>query len=207
VTFDYTFLVSGIAFGLAAGIAPGPLLTLVFSETIKYGYREGLKVAISPLLTDLPIIVLCLALVDYLSSFDALYGVLSLLGGLFLCYLAYENIFHRPPESLDQQKAPRSLRKGAVVNLLNPHPYLFWLTVGSGMLLRSYEISLLSSLGFLSGFYFCLVGSKIGLAYLCERSRFFLQNRLYRHTLRFLGVVLLVFAILFIKEGISYLDI
>lgn len=49
------FLISGIVFGLAAGVAPGPLLALVFSETLKYGKKEGVTVAISPLITDLPI--------------------------------------------------------------------------------------------------------------------------------------------------------
>lgn len=205
MTIDPSYLASGIVFGFAAGIAPGPLLTLVFTETIKYGYHEGFKVAVSPLLTDLPIIVACLLLVNYLSSFDALYGVLSLLGGSFLCYLAYENLVIQPPESLNIETAPQSLKKGSVVNLLNPHPYLFWLTIGGGMLLKSYEISLLSSVAFLTGFYVCLVGSKITLAYLCERSKTFLQKRAYRITLRVLGLVLLIFALIFFVDGISYL--
>jgi len=34
------FLISGVVFGLAAGIAPGPLLALAFSETLKYGKKR-----------------------------------------------------------------------------------------------------------------------------------------------------------------------
>jgi threonine/homoserine/homoserine lactone efflux protein len=34
------FLVSGILFGLATGTSPGPLLALVFSETLKYGKKK-----------------------------------------------------------------------------------------------------------------------------------------------------------------------
>lgn len=51
----FTFLISGIIFGLSAGISPGPLLALVISETLKFGRKEGIKVAIAPLITDIPI--------------------------------------------------------------------------------------------------------------------------------------------------------
>ncbi len=62
------FLISGVVFGLAAGIAPGPLLALVFSETLKYEKKEGVKVAISPLITDLPIVIFVLFMLSTLSS-------------------------------------------------------------------------------------------------------------------------------------------
>ncbi|MCX9013779.1 MAG: hypothetical protein OIN89_03135 [Candidatus Methanoperedens sp.] len=50
-----TFLVSGMIFGLTSGISPGPLLTLVISETLKNGSSGGMKVAVAPLITDIPI--------------------------------------------------------------------------------------------------------------------------------------------------------
>jgi len=37
------FLFSGIIFGLAVGTFPGPILALVFSETLKYRKKEGIK--------------------------------------------------------------------------------------------------------------------------------------------------------------------
>ena len=43
--------------GLTAGISPGPLLTIVISETLKHGRKEGFKVAVSPLFTDVLIVV------------------------------------------------------------------------------------------------------------------------------------------------------
>ncbi len=42
----FEFLISGIILGLAAGTSPGPLLALVFSETLKYGKKEGIKIAL-----------------------------------------------------------------------------------------------------------------------------------------------------------------
>jgi threonine/homoserine/homoserine lactone efflux protein len=64
------FLFSGIIFGLAAGISPGPLLALVFSETIKYGKKEGFKIAFAPLITDLPIVLFVLLILSRLTKYD-----------------------------------------------------------------------------------------------------------------------------------------
>ncbi|NCD26558.1 MAG: hypothetical protein EOL86_13335, partial [Deltaproteobacteria bacterium] len=49
---------SGLVLGLSAGLSPGPLLTLMLSETLRHGVRAGLLVAVAPLISDLPIIIL-----------------------------------------------------------------------------------------------------------------------------------------------------
>jgi threonine/homoserine/homoserine lactone efflux protein len=54
------FLIIGIILGLSAGFAPGPLLTLVISESLQHGVRSGIKVALAPIISDLPIILLTL---------------------------------------------------------------------------------------------------------------------------------------------------
>ncbi|MCD6225405.1 MAG: hypothetical protein J7K32_07820 [Deltaproteobacteria bacterium] len=51
-----TFLTAGTILGLSAGLIPGPLLTLVISETLRHNIKAGIKIAVAPLLTDLPII-------------------------------------------------------------------------------------------------------------------------------------------------------
>lgn len=51
------FLLTGVLLGLSSGLAPGPLLALVASETLRHGVRAGVRVALAPLITDLPIIL------------------------------------------------------------------------------------------------------------------------------------------------------
>jgi small neutral amino acid transporter SnatA (MarC family) len=50
-----------------------------------------------------------------------------------------------------------------------------------------------------------LLGSKISVAYLVEKSKTFLTNKAYTLTMQILGIVLLVFAVLFIIDGIKML--
>ncbi|MFZ0611777.1 MAG: LysE family translocator, partial [Desulfobacterales bacterium] len=70
-----TYLVTGIILGLSGGLTPGPLLTLVITETLKHGFREGAKVSLAPLLTDLPIVAAAVVLLHCLADIRPLLGV------------------------------------------------------------------------------------------------------------------------------------
>ena len=128
------FLISGTIFGLTAGISPGPLLTLVVTETIKHNKAEGIKVAIAPFLTDIPIIFLTMFVLSKLSNFDPFLGTISILGGIFIIYLGYESIKTKGLDMDFQKLKPQSIKRGIIVNVMSPHPYLFWLTVGAPIL-------------------------------------------------------------------------
>jgi threonine/homoserine/homoserine lactone efflux protein len=193
-------LLAGIVLGLPAGLSPGPMLTLVISQTLKHGLREGLKVAVAPLFSDVPVVVLSLWLAATMSRANIAVAVISLAGAVFLVFLASECLRTRGLET-SSQPAARSLSKAVGVNLLNPHPYLFWFTVGAPLLVRTWHEGASSAAGFLAAFYVCLVGSKLLIAVLVGRGRRLLTDRTYVWIMRALGVALLAFAALFVREG------
>jgi threonine/homoserine/homoserine lactone efflux protein len=195
-------LAAGSVFGLAGGFTPGPTTTLVVAQTIRFGFRDGLKVAIAPLLTDAPIIALSVLLMDQLTRFEPVLGVISLLGAAFLVYLAVESFRVRGVELDEENVQARSIRKGFVANLLNPHPYLFWLVIGAPTLLKAWAVGVMAAVLFLIGLYVCLVGSKTLIAWLVARSRGFLKSRGYVQVNRLLGVALAIFALLFARDGL-----
>jgi threonine/homoserine/homoserine lactone efflux protein len=202
-----SFLVTGTILGLSAGFAPGPLLTLVIAETIEHGAGAGVKVALAPIVTDLPIIILSLYLLSSLTGYRPVLGVISVAGALFILFLGVENTRVRGVRLDEGGRAPRSLRKGIVVNALSPHPYLFWLSVGGPTTVRALQTGPSSAAAFVVGFYLFLVGSKLALAVLAGRSRAFLQGRRYIMTMRFLGLVLMVLAGFLFRDGLVLLGL
>ncbi|RPH88602.1 MAG: LysE family translocator, partial [Desulfobacteraceae bacterium] len=184
---------AGLVYGLSAGFSPGPLMALVISQTLKHGIREGTKVAMAPLITDLPIILVSLLVLTRLTDFKMVLGVISIIGGIFVAYLAYGNF--RPPRLEEDagRVAPQSLAKGVAANALSPHPYLFWLTVGGPVIVRGWSESPLGPLAFLMPFFACLVGAKILTAWITGRSRHWLSGPVYRGILIVLGTLLAVF--------------
>lgn len=186
------FFISGILFGFVAGISPGPLLILVITETIKHNKKEGILVASAPLITDIPIVLLSILILAKLSNFHYVLGTISFCGALFIGYLAYESISVKGIDLNLQKIEARSLRKGVITNFLSPHPYLFWIAVGAPTVptvLKGYKINILSSLLFIVGFYLLLVGSKIVIALIVDRSKTFLKSRAYLNIIRTSGFI------------------
>lgn len=200
---ELTFLFSGTVFGLSAGLSPGPLLTLVISETLKHGIREGVKVAIAPLISDLPIVLAAMFLFSRLSDMKPALGMIFLSGSLFLAYLGYESLVFKGFDADIRQTEPQSLKKGIVANFLNPSPYLFWISVGSPEMLKALKINAFSAAGFILCFYLFLVGSKILLAVIVGKSRVFLKSSHYILSIRFLGIILLIFAVFFFRDALK----
>ena len=204
---EFAFIISGIVFGLGGGLTPGPLMTLVISETLKHGTREGIKVAMAPVITDLPVILLSIFLLSELSELNVVIGIISLLGAIFLSYLGYESITFKGVAIDSSHFKPQSLRKGIIANLFNPAPILFWISVGAPTVLKGFEVSFMASVYFIVFMYVCLVGSKFLTAMLVGKSRQFLQSRNYKLIIRILGVVLIVFAFVFLKDGLNMLNL
>lgn len=201
------FLIMGTVLGLSAGLAPGPLLTLVVTETLRHDIRAGIKVALSPLITDVPIIALTIFLLAKLANFHGILGSISLVGGGFLLFTGYQSLRTREVAINPQELKSNSLTKGILANTLSPYPYLFWFSVGAPTMTKAVNRDLGAALAFIIGFYVCLVGSKIALAILVGKSKGLLTGTAYRFTMRLLGLALCVLAIVLFRDGLALLNV
>ncbi|MCX7143938.1 MAG: LysE family transporter [Proteobacteria bacterium] len=198
-------LAAGVILGLTAGLAPGPLLTLVISETLRRGVGAGVKVALAPLITDLPIIIVTMFVLGRLSGVQSVLGVISLVGAAFLLFTGYENLRSTGLSSEPGAEANTSLLKGVLANALNPHPYLFWLSVGGGYLTKAMSSGLVAPALFLGGFYSCLIGSKVLLAVSVGGSRALLRGSLLNYIYKVLGMLLCLLALGMFRDGLALL--
>ena len=200
-----SYLTVGMVLGLSAGVAPGPLLTLVVSETLRRGAGAGVRVALAPVVTDLPIILLSVFVLANISEYHGILGLVSLAGGVFVLAMGIEGLRCKGFDAPLAEAGPGSLTRGVLANALSPHPYLFWIGVGAPLMTKALRTDLLSPLAFLAGFYACLVGSKIGVALLVGRSKSFLRGKAYVLAMRLLGLALVALAVFLFRDGIRLL--
>ncbi len=199
------YLLIGTLLGLSAGLSPGPLLALVISETLQHGVKSGIKVALAPIITDLPIILLTIWVLKRLSHVDLLLGIIALLGGSVILKMGIDCLRQQAPELEPNPVQSNSLAKGVWANALNPQPYLFWLTVGATLISEAALFGKTAVAAFIGSFYLLLVGAKIILALIVGQSRSFLSGRIYLFTLRFLGLCLIFFALTLFYNGVTEL--
>lgn len=160
-------LLFGLGIGWAAGIAPGPLSVLVVTAALQRGFGAGARIAVAPLITDAPIVTLGVLLATGVP--ESVLDGLSVAGGVYLVWLGVTEI--REAGRVEQTvSVAGDLRRGVIANLLSPHPWLFWITVGGPRVADAWERGPLNAVGFVVAFFTVLVGIKLVFAAVVARS-------------------------------------
>lgn len=193
----------GLSLGFSAGVIPGPLLAVVVRATLEGGFGAGARVAVGPLITDLPIIGVAVVLAAALPATGL--ALLGLGGGAFLMWSGVRALREPAPAPVEAAAEPvtGSLRRGAIVNLLNPHPWVFWIAVGVPVL---GDGGVADGIAFLVPFYIMLIGSKLVVAAVVGAGRArLLRGAGYRRALRVSGALLVLAGIALAIEGLGRL--
>lgn len=167
------YLVQGITFGFAAAMQPGPMQAYLVSQALNHGWRRALPVTFAPLISDGPIIALVLLVLTSMPEW--LEQVLQTAGGFFLLYLAYGTYVSWRTYDAKQTEPARSstfnVFKAALVNLLNPNPYLGWMLVMGPLLLKGWRIAPANGIALVLAFYFTMVAGAMGIVVLFSSAR------------------------------------
>ena len=161
----WLYLLQGIGYGLAAASQPGPFQTYLISQTLTRGWKRTLPAALAPLVSDGPIILICVLVLSQVPVW--MQRVLYIAGGLFILYLAYgtynswKNFDSRLPSL--ETGTQQSILKAALMNALSPGPYIFWTLVTGPILLKGWRETPVNGIGFLIGFYVTLISSLAAL--------------------------------------------
>ncbi len=161
----WLYLLQGIGYGLAAASQPGPLQTHLISQSVTRGWKHTLPAAFAPLVSDAPIIAICLLVLSQVPAW--LTRFLYIAGGLFVLYLAYgayQSWKHfemrtSQPESTSGQ----SILKAALTIALSPGPYIYWTLVTGPILIKGWRETPVNGISFLAGFYLTMISSLAAL--------------------------------------------
>ena len=187
------FFFAGLSLGLAGGIKPGPLGIVVIQQTLSRGLPAGLRASLAPLITDGPIIIAALWLLSRLGNIDLLAAALSLVGGLYLIWLAAKMFRVRDISLSGKLRSRGSLATAVKVSFLSPSPYLFWFTVGGNYIIRGTAVE---SAVFVVTVIGALVASKAAVAVLASRFLPALESRGYLLAMKFLAATMVGFGLL-----------
>ena len=159
------YILQGIGYGFAAAVQPGPFQTYLISQTLTRGWKRTLPAALAPLVSDGPIITLCLLVLSQVPLWFQRF--LYILGGSFILYLAYgayrswrDFASNLPTTETGTQQ---NVLKAALMNALSPGPYIYWSLVTGPILLRGWRETPVNGIGFLAGFYLMIVSSLIAI--------------------------------------------
>ena len=167
------YLLQGLALGLAAAAQPGPLTAYLVNQTLAIGFRKTWISAFAPLISDGPIILVALLVLTQMPAW--LQRGLNLASGAFILFLAW-NAFKQwrsyvSPDQVTLTNSRRSLFKAALMNTLNPMPYIYWGLVAGPILLTGWRENPFNGFCFLGGFYIIMIVGLLAILALFSTAR------------------------------------
>jgi len=156
----WIYLIQGLGFGLAAASQPGPLQTYLISQALTRGWKKSLVNAFAPLISDAPIILLCVLILSQVP--DWFQTFLYIASGLFILYLAYGT--YKTWKNFDENQTQTEskidgLSKAVMMNFLSPGPYIFWSLVTGPILVKGWRETPIHGISLLLGFYISFISA------------------------------------------------
>ncbi len=205
MTSVLALFVQGVSLGFTAAVAPGPFLAYVISETLAFGWRHSLILALAPLASDAPAILLSLLVLGSMPPW--MLRIIQGIGGLLVLYLAWGTLRRLRQGSAirlvtdDLAPTQHVFVRGVLINLLSPGPWIFWTTINGPIVLNAWRQSSASAVAYVVGFYGLLIGGIVVWVAVFHQARR-LDERVVRGLLTLSAAVMAVFGALLLKSAL-----
>jgi threonine/homoserine/homoserine lactone efflux protein len=167
---------------------------MVAGTALEKGFKHGLILALTPLVTDVPPLLFSALLLERL-GWTAL-TMLGISGGAVILVVGLRFLRRHGSSGnlLGGAHEGQSAHLGHVLasSLLNPSPWIFWLVVASPFLLRSWNRSTTEGITFVAVLFVTNISTASSLAWIASHSRKLLAPVWQRRALRVVGVTLVL---------------
>jgi threonine/homoserine/homoserine lactone efflux protein len=188
------------AIGLTGALTPGPTLVATIQASLTHGWSAGPKVTLGHMVAELAIFLLiacglAAAAVSYSGYVAGVGGIALILFGLTTLWGSREA--ENPSPGMAGETANPYLA-GLVMSAANPFFWIWWLTVGSAMVIAGLQAGFLIALLFLVGHWCADLGWLTTVSAGIGRGRAFLSVRVYRGIMAACGIFLAIFGLYFL---------
>lgn len=193
--------------GFSGALMPGPMLSVTIAESYKKGFWAGPLIVLGHAIPEFILMLLfSLGLNQFIKN-DIVVGIIGVLGGLFLGWLAVRIFLEvRQGISIDLS-AKTDIGWGPTVagiwtSVSNPGWILWWATIGARYILLSLDQGILGLVFFFVGHVMADLIWYSLVSFFVSRGRGRISDRVYHVMLYACSLMVLVFSVLFTLNGI-----
>ncbi|HIH62037.1 MAG TPA: LysE family transporter [Methanobacteriales archaeon] len=141
------FTATSFMIGLSGAMAPGPLLTVTISDSLKKGSKAGPLLVLGHVIGEVLLILLILEGFGWLITSSSASAWVGLIGGAVMIFMGLNMMRDTSPmmES-DEFKDFGLVPKGLVTSVSNPYFFIWWGTIGAALMLKGMELAKLAGL-------------------------------------------------------------
>ena len=206
--------------GLSGAMAPGSLLVVVITETVKKGFWAGPAAGGGHAATELLMTVLLAQGLARALSYPAVLGIVGLLGGLVMMWFGWGTWKTAKVATLAFDKGPvlsssstrdgggslwKTALAGAAASVSNAYWVLWWATVGAAYVAAALGKGTVGPAAFYLGHILSDFAWYAMVSLAVSTGARFLNDKVYRGVLYVCGAFLFVFGAYFLKTGYGFI--
>lgn len=190
-----TFLL-GLMIGLTGALVPGPTLVATINASVRGGWATGLRISAGHALVEACIFVLIILGIGSIGISGQYSTVIAVIGGTALLVfgiLTLRSAGSAIPEGKAESVVANPYLAGFLTSIANPYFWMWWLTVGSALLLTAAQNALYFAVAFLAGHWLADFGWYTVVSASIHQGRKIFDERMYTWVLRVCGLFLMIF--------------
>ncbi|NYT02031.1 MAG: LysE family transporter [Methanosarcinales archaeon] len=187
--------------GLTGALAPGPTLVATINSSLKGGWIMGPKVILGHMAME--VVVFLLVLRGVALAAESYSRAVALVGGLALVAFGALTIKGSAGASISRSEASGTANPylaGVLTSAANPYFWIWWLSIGSALILDSIRAGLIFAAAFMAGHWAADLGWYTLVAGSVQQGRNVLSERSYRRVLGLCGAFLMLFGIYYLTR-------
>ncbi len=201
ITDFYVFLSSVIVISLSGVLLPGPLFAVTIDKATK-DRIAGALIACGHGVVEIPLMFLMFFVLNEFEIPDIVSIAVGLLGGLLLMSMGIQTFQQRSKETKDVNSTQDSLISGIRTTAANPGFILWWLTVGSTLILNAKAFGLIGFSVFAGIHWLCDFAWYAVVALVIFKSQRFWTKQVHRGVTFFCTLVFVVFGAWFFSSAL-----
>ena len=195
-------LIMAFTVGLTGALAPGPTLVATVNSSLECGWTAGPKVAAGHALVEVLVFLIivggmAVAMQQY-SHYIALIGGLALIAFGILTVKESRGAKMVSPEG---QPVGNPYLAGVLTSAANPYFWIWWLSIGSAMVIDGLGGGIMMAALFLIGHWFADFGWFTLVSTSLDRGKGILSEANYRRILAACGGFLMLFGLYYISSA------
>lgn len=195
-------LLEGVGMGLVLSLIIGPVFFALVQNSMEYGFRNSLFMALGILASDSVYVIVSYFGVGILANNSALKAGLGYVGGMIMIGFGIANFLkknvQRPNSgglvANEKPKRRKGFLKGLSLNGVNPFVLLFWISI-AGMVQLKKKYQGAEVFFFYGGMLLTVFGTDLVKAYVAKKLSKFITPRFMGYLNKIVGIVLVIFGI------------
>jgi threonine/homoserine/homoserine lactone efflux protein len=199
---------SAFIVGLPGAMAPGPVLTVTISESLKRGFKAGPLIVLGHAILEIILLGLIAAGLGPFFEHPVTTMVVLWAGGLVLLWMGGRMLMTSrqiTEDALNSHAADCAygpVVAGIVLSVSNPYWIIWWVTVGMGFVTQSLQFGLIGLLCFYCGHILADLAWYSLVSFSAATGRRLCPPRVYRAVFILCGIALVVLGGVFIARAL-----